>query len=291
MPAQAVPPASQPVMPSMGVAQEPDSWGDAGYEPTSEDVVEKWKRRGRRKWYVIIPLLFILVGLGVVYLLAPEKLKGIVGDVLGVEDQNTAKSDSGPDGQSQGAVLAPDAGDDSGVVDAGTVPSSADAIADASTGDNSADKPGALDAGAAKVEKKKANVKSKVDSKDHVGGQPAMGYDALMAKADSLQRAGRSAKALEAYDEALSLKPQDVEALTGKGLCLLDMGSNSSAISTFKRALKINPSYGDAIMGTAEAYKYRKDTANAIKYYKKYLDVLPDGPEAAVARSNLEQLK
>ena len=290
MPAQGTAaPASQPVMPVMGAAQEPDSWGDGGYDPTSEDVVEKWKKRGRRKWFVIVPLLLILAGLGLVYVVAPEKIQGIADDLFGSDKEKT-KSPASADGQSKGVLLAPDGNGAKDVADAGVEDDAGISADDLKTDDGatSSDKSSSADSGMAKDAKK---TKSTGSQRDQVGEQPAMGYDALMAKADRLQRAGRSAKALEAYDEALALKPQDVEALTGKGLCLLDMGSNASAVSNFKKALRINPRYGDAIMGAAEAYKYKKDTANAIKYYKKYLDVLPDGPEAAVARSNLEQLK
>jgi tetratricopeptide (TPR) repeat protein len=116
-------------------------------------------------------------------------------------------------------------------------------------------------------------------------------YDGWMSQADRLQQAGRSSPALQAYSEALALKPQDVEAMTGKGLCLLDLGNNSGAVAAFQAALQVNSRYGDAIIGLAEAYKYKRDNANALKYYKRYLEVLPNGPEASVAKSNLEQLK
>jgi len=106
-----------------------------------------------------------------------------------------------------------------------------------------------------------------------------------------LQEKGRIGNALKAYDKALELKPEDIEALTGKGLCLLDNGSYGTAISWFRRALKKNPRFADAIMGLAESYKYQGNTEQARIYYQRYLDVLPGGPEAAVARRNLKELK
>ncbi len=118
-----------------------------------------------------------------------------------------------------------------------------------------------------------------------------LSYDGWMNQADRLQRAGRSVPALKAYEEALEIKPGDVEAISGKGLCLLDLGNNVGAVAAFRQALRNNSKYGDAIIGLAEAYKYKHDNANAIKYYKRYLEVLPNGPESSVARSNLEQLK
>ena len=55
----------------MGGGQlEPDSWGE-GAAGDDDDVIEKWKRRSRRKWYFLVPLLLVLTGLGAWYLAAP----------------------------------------------------------------------------------------------------------------------------------------------------------------------------------------------------------------------------
>lgn len=112
-----------------------------------------------------------------------------------------------------------------------------------------------------------------------------------LQEAERLRQSGRTVLALRAFETALSQKRGDVEALTGRGLCLLDLGKNDAAIENFQAALAANSRYGDALIGLAEAYKYGRDNENAIKYYKRYLELHPDGPEASVARSNLEQLK
>jgi predicted Zn finger-like uncharacterized protein len=87
-------PMSQPVLPAavpVTGRQEPDSWGpEAGAGATDDDVVEKWKRRGRRKWYFIVPLLLLVAGVGAFYLLAPEQFMGLVHKVLGKSDEPPA---------------------------------------------------------------------------------------------------------------------------------------------------------------------------------------------------------
>jgi predicted Zn finger-like uncharacterized protein len=117
---------------------------------------------------------------------------------------------------------------------------------------------------------------------------PAAAYEELLRQARALQDQGHCTQALAAFDKALEQKPQSIEALTGKGLCYLDLGNYQAAISWFQKALKVNPRYGEAIIGLAETYKYQGNLEEARKFYRNYLEVLPNGPEAAVARRNLE---
>lgn len=116
-------------------------------------------------------------------------------------------------------------------------------------------------------------------------------YDGWMTQANRLQERGRSQEALAAYQAALGFKADDVEAQSGVGLCYLDLGNYSAAIAAFRKALQRNANYADAVMGLAEAHRYLGNKDEARKFYQKYLDILPNGPEAAVARRNLEELK
>jgi predicted Zn finger-like uncharacterized protein len=138
-------------------------------------------------------------------------------------------------------------------------------------------------------EEKKPEEK-KPEEKPAAPAAPA-DYDGWMAQANRLQERGRSQEALAAYQSALGFKPDDVEAQSGVGLCYLDLGNYSAAIAAFRKALQRNPGYADAVMGLAEANRYLGNKDEARKYYQKYLDILPNGPEAAVARRNLEELK
>jgi len=116
-------------------------------------------------------------------------------------------------------------------------------------------------------------------------------YEDWFKLAHSHKQKERFQKALDAFDAALKYKPGDIESLTGKGECFLDLGSNHAAITWFKRALKTNQNFGPAIIGLAEAYRYLNKKQKAVHYYKRYLNVIPDGPEAAVARNALKDLK
>ncbi len=120
---------------------------------------------------------------------------------------------------------------------------------------------------------------------------PKKTYDNWMRIADGYLQRGNPEQAIEAYDAALELRAEDVEALSGKGLGYLDLGENMLAIEWFRRALDKSPRFAVAIMGIAEAYKYMGDRQSALVYYQKYLEVNPGGEEAQIAKRNIEKLK
>ena len=117
-----------------------------------------------------------------------------------------------------------------------------------------------------------------------------LGYDALLAAAYRLRNDGKIQQALDLYGRARDLKPDRAEPYAGQGWCYMEMHAPGPAIASFQDALKRNPEYGDAIMGIAEAHKAQGDNKAAKKYYKRYLNLLPNGPDANVARTNLNAL-
>lgn len=124
------------------------------------------------------------------------------------------------------------------------------------------------------------------------GGTPAgKSYDWYIQQAFRLRGRNQAAAALGHYEKAIELNPESAEPLAGKAYCLVDLGRVDEAIGLFQEALQRHPRYLEAIMGLAESHKERGDTRKAVEYYKRYVDQAPDGPEADVARANLERLK
>lgn len=206
-----------------------------------------------------------------------KKRKDAEARVKALEEQEKARAlaaaaaDAGQDGADGGAASAAVDAGASAVVDAGAP--SVSPVVDAGT-------VAALDAGAPVVGKGGGG-----------GGVAPKSFDALLLQADKMRNADQPAVALNLYGKAAELRPDSAEPLAGKGLCLLDMGRPAAAQVTLEQAVTLNPNYGPAIMGLAEAYRANGNTSKALEYYQKYLDVLPNGPEAAVAKSQLERLK
>jgi tetratricopeptide (TPR) repeat protein len=121
--------------------------------------------------------------------------------------------------------------------------------------------------------------------------EPVRDYDYYVAQGDRLREREKAEAALDAYGRAIELNPDRAEPHAGRGWALLDQGANFPAEASFQQALKLNPRYGVAIMGLAETYRAMGKSEQAVRYYEKYLEALPNGPEANVARTNIEKLK
>ena len=76
---------------------------------------------------------------------------------------------------------------------------------------------------------------------------------AFVDKAYSLYSHGNYTQAIQYYDKALVIDPNDKHALDGKGNALYNQGNNKLAIQYYDKALAIDPHYTDAI--------YDRDTA------------------------------
>ena len=116
-------------------------------------------------------------------------------------------------------------------------------------------------------------------------------FDWYLAQGDRMRDREKADKALEMYGIAADMEQDRVEPTAGKGWALLDLGKHLQAEAAFQQALRQNARYAPAIMGLAETYRAMGKNEQAVEHYQKYLDVLPNGPEANVARSNIERLK
>jgi tetratricopeptide (TPR) repeat protein len=143
--------------------------------------------------------------------------------------------------------------------------------------------PHAADAGMATVASNETKVREPI--------APPADYKSLLREGDRLSENGHSKEARKLYERALELDPRGVAALTGLGYCDLDAERFMQAVDRFNAALSIDPNNGDAVMGLAESYKVRGQNERAIAQYEKYLATHPAGPKASMAQKNLRDLQ
>jgi len=116
---------------------------------------------------------------------------------------------------------------------------------------------------------------------------PATDFYRLADEAWDLSKAGRSAEAIAAWEEALKLNPQSDKAHNNVGLLLVSAGRFAEAAAHFEKTLAINPEYPAAHsnLGVALASAGKPDEAAA-----EFREALKIDPESVEARTNLARI-
>jgi tetratricopeptide (TPR) repeat protein len=100
--------------------------------------------------------------------------------------------------------------------------------------------------------------------------------------------------ALKYFAKAGEVDPRSPEPDSGRGLAYSNMERWSDAVAAFQLSLKKSPEYTEALIGLAEAYRAQGTAANkrrALGLYRRYLDLAPNGPDAPVAKAQVEILE
>ncbi len=90
---------------------------------------------------------------------------------------------------------------------------------------------------------------------------------------------------------ALQMRPSGCEALAGMGFVDIEDGEFSSAVSNFRSSLSANPAYSEALIGLGRAYAAQGSYEQALAAYNRYLLSNPGGPQAHMARRQVESLQ
>ena len=105
--------------------------------------------------------------------------------------------------------------------------------------------------------------------------------DALTNLGALARAAGRATDAIELYQRVLELSPDHVEAHHNLGNALFDLGRYEEALQPFRRALLLRPYEGSSYMRVAAALNATGHTAEAADLYAKWLVLEPENPMPA----------
>jgi len=108
--------------------------------------------------------------------------------------------------------------------------------------------------------------------------------DACYNMGVTLEEQGKLEEAIEAYNKALSLKPDYAEAYNNMGIVLKDQGKLEESIEAYNKALSIKPDYADACYNMGVTLEEQGKLEEAIEFYNKALAIKPDH---AVAYNNM----
>ncbi len=98
----------------------------------------------------------------------------------------------------------------------------------------------------------------------------------LFNKGVDLQMLGRVDEALACYDKALSITPNDGEVWSNKGIALRTLGRTEEAVQCYDRALELNPRDAGVWSNRGVALRGLGRTEEAIQSYNRALDINPN---------------
>lgn len=99
-------------------------------------------------------------------------------------------------------------------------------------------------------------------------------------------------QAVDAYEKALVLEPNDANILTDQGVMYRRLGWFDKAIKNFEAANTVSPGHQQSLYNLGIVYRYDlQDFPKAIEIWEKFLSINPNGSGAAQVNAELEFLK
>lgn len=109
--------------------------------------------------------------------------------------------------------------------------------------------------------------------------QPGSG-DAWFSLGNAYVKVGQTAKAIEAYQQALRIDAEYSYAWNNLGLAFAKAGQPAKAIEAFQQALRIDPEYANAWNNLGTAYDETSQPDKAIEAYQQALRINPENANA-----------
>ena len=100
--------------------------------------------------------------------------------------------------------------------------------------------------------------------------------DTYNNKGIALKSLGEYQQAIDCYDKAIKLKPDDLKAYYNKGDALRELGDHQQAIDCYDKAIELTPDYADAYNNKGIALHNLGEYQQAIDCYDRALELRPD---------------
>ncbi|MDB9870387.1 tetratricopeptide repeat protein [Alphaproteobacteria bacterium] len=104
--------------------------------------------------------------------------------------------------------------------------------------------------------------------------------DAYYNMGNVLKDQGKLDEAIEAYNKSISLKPDFVVSYYNMGNILKNQGKLDEAIKAYNKSISLNPDYTDAYSNMGNALKDQGKLDEAIEAYNKAISLKPDYADA-----------
>ena len=102
---------------------------------------------------------------------------------------------------------------------------------------------------------------------------------------------GRFDGAIQWYEEALGLMPDDVNIRTDLGTAYLYTGNPIKAVELYQRSLEIQPDHAQTLYNIGVTYLSTGNFAEALGSLQKLLEFHPDHPDAESIQQQIEHIQ
>lgn len=119
------------------------------------------------------------------------------------------------------------------------------------------------------------NYQGAIDDYDKALSLVPNDSDAMYQKGRALNNLGQYAAAISYYDQVLSISPNDTDVMRSKGISLENLGENNDAIEYFDKVLSISSNDTEALYHKGLTYENMTDYVNAASNYNKAILIDP----------------
>jgi cytochrome c-type biogenesis protein CcmH/NrfG len=136
------------------------------------------------------------------------------------------------------------------------------------------------------------NYQQKIQMLEGVVAKDPGNHDVWVDLGNTYFDADQPMKAVEAYNKALALVPDDPDVLTDQGVMFRRLGWFDRAVENFTKASQLDPAHIQSLYNLGIIYRYDlQDLAKAREAWSRYLEINPTGPGADQVRKELEAIK
>ncbi len=97
-------------------------------------------------------------------------------------------------------------------------------------------------------------------------------YGEYILRGNAYQLMDQTDKAVEDFDKAIQMEPDNIDAYLMRGCAYKDTGQNDRFIKDFNKVIQLNPNHIDAYFDTICVLSIKNNIEEACKWLKKIID-------------------
>jgi len=138
---------------------------------------------------------------------------------------------------------------------------------------------------------KKGEVEPAIAALEKAAELNPQSVESLFALGECYFSKGESEKAQESFSKAIALNPESPMAHYNLGLVFYRLGKNEEALAAFEKSISLKPENASTHYQAGLAAIRLQSFDKAMKSFQEFLRLEPNAPEAAAAKTMIEELE